>query len=59
MGHDLTQGSLKSLMLPAIFQADDGGSIPLTRSSVSKAYKIARGSFSTPGGPPRFQVLTA
>jgi hypothetical protein len=30
--HDLTQRSLKSLVLPAIFPADDEGSIPFTRS---------------------------
>jgi hypothetical protein len=34
MVHDLTQGALKSLVLPAIFQADDEGSIPFTRSNV-------------------------
>ena len=33
LGCHLTQGSLKSLSLPTIFQADDEGSIPFTRSN--------------------------
>jgi hypothetical protein len=34
LGRDLTQGSLKSLSLPTIFQAEDEGSIPFTRSNL-------------------------
>jgi hypothetical protein len=34
LGRDLTQGSLKSLSLPTIFQAEDEGSIPFTRSNI-------------------------
>jgi hypothetical protein len=34
LGRHLTQGSLKSLSLPTIFQAEDEGSIPLTRSNL-------------------------
>ena len=34
LGCHLTQGSLKSLSLPTIFQAEDEGSIPFTRSNL-------------------------
>jgi hypothetical protein len=34
LGRHLKQGALKYLSLPTIFQADDEGSIPFTRSSL-------------------------